>query len=124
MGIFRSWKKVRNERFADDPEQVSDDLLLSDDASLLAETLRGQNMESKMEANISRKHCTSGLLRDMHSRNPNFVASWIPGLTCLKTVLMCSKSYMQVELALTARVPRGLYERRRSTDVGARTAGE
>ena len=41
MSNFMSWRKGRKERFADDPEkQVPDDLLLSDDASLLNKWLK------------------------------------------------------------------------------------
>ena len=124
MANFKSWKKARNERFADDLEkQVPDDLLLSDDASLLNKWLKLYVAKTRKQDGSKYPPKTlyqllAGLLRDMRSRNPNCSNFWIPtvtGLTNFTLVLTtCSESYLQVELALTAKVLKRLRKKKRS----------
>ena len=77
MANFTLWKKARNERFADDPEkQVPNDLLLSDDASLLNKWLKLYMAETRKQDGSKHPPKTlyqllAGLLRDMRSQKPN-----------------------------------------------------
>ena len=77
MSNFTSWKKGRNDRFADDPEkQVPDDLLLSDDASLLNKWLKlfvakTHKQDGSEYPPKTLYQLLAGLLRDMRSRKPN-----------------------------------------------------